>query len=88
MKPNDRVQTPYGPGSVVSREGKEGILNHRYCIKLDSFGFVPKHLDLSWIQDRFGGVYFFDSELNDSTGRNDNHQREGEPSQCQTNHHT
>ena len=63
MKPNDRVLTIYGPGTVVSKEGDIGILSKRFCVKLDNFDSVPKHLDFTEMQARQGGLYFFIDEL-------------------------
>jgi len=58
-----RVNTEFGPGLVVRREGDKGILSHRFLVKLDNFNNVPSFLDFSKMSERQGGIYFFDSEL-------------------------
>jgi len=63
MSPGPRVTTPYGPGTVVKREGDVGILATRFCVHLDTFDSVPAHLDFTDMQERQGGLYFFDTEL-------------------------
>lgn len=53
-----RVTTKYGPGEVLFAEGSEGVLSHRFCVRLDN---VPE--DLREMHDRYGGIYISDREF-------------------------
>lgn len=64
MNPGQKVTTKYGPGTVIKREGSEGILAHRYLVLIDPFS-PPKHLvkSLTKLQEMQGALAFFDNEL-------------------------
>jgi len=65
MRIGSVVNTPYGQGTIIKREGEVGILSHRYIVRLDTMDGVPAILrdGLSALQDRQGGIAFFDDEF-------------------------
>jgi hypothetical protein len=58
MKKGQRVNTKYGEGTLIRREGSEGILRYRWIVKLDE---VPELFQV--IHERYGGLFFLDSQL-------------------------
>lgn len=53
MKINDKVNTKFGYGTIISKEN-----NHRFCVKLE---ICPdKHI---LIQNKFGGLFFWKYEI-------------------------
>ena len=58
MNINDRVITQFGPGKVLFQEGKTGCFSHRYCVEIDN---VPD--GLKNLQDKYGGVFIWESEM-------------------------
>lgn len=61
MKPKDRVITPVGPGTILSREADTGILRNRYCVCLDDVDSLDEISIMT--HKKYGGVYFHKSEL-------------------------
>lgn len=59
MKKGDRVMTKYGQGTIINREGNEGILKERFCVKVDCL----KSETLQETQNTHGGIYIFQSDL-------------------------
>ena len=58
MKVGDYVKTIYGIGIIKKREGTDGILSERFCIKLKNIPKNFKHL-----HRRYGGLYFHKKEI-------------------------
>ena len=57
MKDNVIVNTKYGIGKVIQREGTTGILSKRYLVKLSNPG------NFADLQESAGGIYMFEHEL-------------------------
>jgi len=55
LKPGIRVDTEYGPGTVLH---KDGFYPERYCVRLDNC--PDRFIDL---QIRSGGLYFWKNDL-------------------------
>ena len=58
MKTGDKVQTPNGPGEIITQEFDKGALSDRYLVKLAQ---CPISLLESHRQN--GGVYYWGKEI-------------------------
>jgi hypothetical protein len=63
--PGVAVKTKEGAGTLIKREGIEGVLAERWLVKMDGFdGFHSAYREgLSELQNRQGGLYLFQDHL-------------------------
>jgi cellulose biosynthesis protein BcsQ len=55
MKQNDRVETSFGPGTIIYKEDK------RFCVALDFFEKLEGVLKET--HNKYGGIFFWKNEL-------------------------
>jgi len=60
MNIGDKVSTLLGTGIIISREGTEGILSHRFKIKFDQ---LPKPTYYRILHQEQGGLAFMEKEI-------------------------
>ena len=60
MKAGDKVKTSLGPGVVIKAEGTEGVLAHRFLVKIDP---LINSTYFRQLQDKQGGLYFLQKNL-------------------------
>ena len=58
----DRVKTEHGTGTIIGRDGPNGILYNHFCVKMDDPKHTPNY-DFTDMQNQFGGLYFLKNEL-------------------------
>lgn len=57
-----RVKTEHGTGTIIGKDGPNGILARHFCVQMDDPKHTPNY-DFSDMQNQFGGLYFLDTEL-------------------------